>query len=174
MIATMAELFSSAQGHGFDFLFSSVSASVQNGRVALGKAHKHFSFCSRPISTSVSAHKRSARSHNTPKKVALQTAPMCVWLKTERSQPREVQCRQPSFSTALCFSRRCDVKACPCSETSSSLHVTVVITIVGLFSFKCHRSSKSLLLRRRRPLAGDACCPHEGGCPPQLPQVATE
>ena len=33
-----------------------------------------------------------------------------------------------------------------------------------------------LLLRRRRhrTLDGDACCPHEGGCPPQLPQVAIQ
>ena len=26
----------------------------------------------------------------------------------------------------------------------------------------------------RRTLDGDACCPHEGGCPPQLLQVAIE
>ena len=32
---------------------------------------------------------------------------------------------------------------------------------------------KSLLLLRRT-LGGDACCPHEGGCPPQLLQVAIE
>ena len=31
-----------------------------------------------------------------------------------------------------------------------------------------------LLLRRRRTLDGDACFPHEGGCPPQLLRVAIE
>ena len=31
-----------------------------------------------------------------------------------------------------------------------------------------------LLLRRRRTLNGDACCPRESGCPPQLLQVAIE
>ena len=30
------------------------------------------------------------------------------------------------------------------------------------------------LLHRRRTLDGDACCPHEGGCPHQLLQVAIE
>ena len=31
-----------------------------------------------------------------------------------------------------------------------------------------------LLLLLRRMLDGDACCPREGGCPPQLLQVAIE
>ena len=31
-----------------------------------------------------------------------------------------------------------------------------------------------LLLLLRRTLDGDACCPHEGGCPPQLLQVAIQ
>ena len=31
-----------------------------------------------------------------------------------------------------------------------------------------------ILLLRRRTLDGDACCPHEGGCPPELLQVAIE
>ena len=34
--------------------------------------------------------------------------------------------------------------------------------------------SEVLLLLRRCTLDGDACCPHEGGCPPQLLQVAIE
>ena len=30
------------------------------------------------------------------------------------------------------------------------------------------------LLLLRRTLDGDACCPHKGGCPPQLLQVAIQ
>ena len=30
------------------------------------------------------------------------------------------------------------------------------------------------LLLLRRMLDGNACCPHEGGCPPELLQVAIE
>ena len=33
---------------------------------------------------------------------------------------------------------------------------------------------ESLLLLRCRKLDGDACCPHESGCPPQLLQVAIQ
>ena len=38
----------------------------------------------------------------------------------------------------------------------------------------CFMWAKRGLLLRRRTLDGDACCPHEGGCPPQLPQVAIQ
>ena len=37
---------------------------------------------------------------------------------------------------------------------------------------KCMERVSLLLLHHR--LDGDACCPHEGGCPPQLLQVAIE
>ena len=67
---------------------SSVSVSVQDGIVALGKAHT----CSTPSLSSL-------------RKVALETVPIFVWLKRDRSRPWRVECRPLPFSTPLCFRR---------------------------------------------------------------------
>ena len=66
----------------------SVSVSVQDGIVALGKAHT-----------------RSAPSLSSLPKVALETVPMFVWLNTDRSRPWRVECRPLPFSTPLSFRR---------------------------------------------------------------------
>ena len=44
------------------------------------------------------------------------------------------------------------------------------------FESRLHRdfSGSSLLLLLLRTLDGEACCPHEGGCPPHLLQVAVK
>ena len=48
------------------------------------------------------------------------------------------------------------------------------IKTCGLMHFRCGNRVLLLLLLRRRTLHGDACCPHEGGCPPQPLQVAIQ
>ena len=62
----------------------SVSVSVQDGIVALGKAHT----C-------------PALSLSSLPKVALETVPIFVWLNTDRSQSWRVECRPLPFSTPL-------------------------------------------------------------------------
>ena len=53
-----------------------------------------------------------------------------------------------------------------CSYTHTYIHIVIYTYI--------HNLTFNVLLRRRRTLDGDACCPHEGGCPPQLLQVAIQ
>ena len=62
--------------------------SVPDGIVALGKAHTR----SDPPLCSLT-------------NVALETVPMFVWLNTDRSRPRRVQCRPLPFSTPLSLRR---------------------------------------------------------------------
>ena len=66
----------------------SVSVSAQDGIVVLGKAHT-----------------RSAPSLSSLPKVALETVPIFVWLNTDRSRPRRVECRPLPFSTPISFRR---------------------------------------------------------------------
>ena len=69
-------------------LCETVSVSAQDGNVALGKAHA-----------------RSAPPLSSFPKVALETVPMFVWLNTDHSRPRRVECRPLPFSTPLSFRR---------------------------------------------------------------------
>ena len=62
----------------------SVSLSAQDGIVALGKAHTRFA---PPLSSLP--------------QVAPVTVPMFVWLNTDRSRPRRVECWPLPFSTPL-------------------------------------------------------------------------
>ena len=66
----------------------SVSVSAQDGIVAFEKAHM-----------------RSATSLSSLPKVALETVPIFVWLNTDRSRPRRVECRPLPFSTPFSFRR---------------------------------------------------------------------
>ena len=65
-----------------------VSVSTQDGIAALGKADR-----------------RCAPSLSSLPKVALETVPIFVWLNTDRSRPRRVECRPLPFSTPLSFRR---------------------------------------------------------------------
>ena len=88
-----------------DLTSVSVSVSAQDGTIALGKAHT-----------------RSDPSFSSLPKVALQTVPILVRLNTDRSRPWRVESRPISFSTPLSSGDQCcDVLACPCSDSSSSL-----------------------------------------------------
>ena len=69
------------------------------------------------------AHMCSAPSLSSLPKVALETVPTFVWLNTDSSRPRRVECRPLPFSTHLSFRRsrwRCSGLSCPCSKNSQA------------------------------------------------------
>ena len=65
-----------------------ISVSAQNGILVFGKAHT----CSAPSLSSLP-------------KVAFETVPVFVWLNTDHSWPRRVECQLLPFSTPLSFGR---------------------------------------------------------------------